>query len=284
MDWTGSTTVAHDPLASLPRPPAEQAPRAATCPAQSFTIVTADGASRTVDRVIADETPVAIEYNGFGYAVLMASAANLDDLAYGFTFAERLAAGPEDILDLDVQHIEQGYVVRVTLAPPRAALIFDRVRHRVSESACGLCGVENLEQALRPLPRVSQTSRADENAIFAGLAGLGERQPLNQATGAVHAAALLSAEGAIRLVREDVGRHNAFDKLLGAMRRDSLEWEGGFALLTSRCSYELVEKAVLADCPLLVTISAPTQLALERAEQAGLRLAVLARPDSVLLR
>jgi FdhD protein len=249
-----------------------------------FTVVTRDGVRQAADRAIAGEKPVAIEYNGFGYAVLMATPTDLEDLAYGFTFAERLALERDDILDLDVQQIEAGFIVRVTLAPARAELIFDRVRHRVSESACGLCGVENLEQAVRPLPLVSQRSRADEAAIFKGLAGLAERQPLNRATGAVHAAALVDAAGAIRLVREDVGRHNAFDKLLGAMRRECLEWDGGFALLTSRCSYELVEKAVLADCPLLATISAPTRLAIERAEQAGLRLAVLARPDSVLLR
>ena len=109
-----------------------------------------------------------------------------------------------------------------------------------------------------------------------------DHQPLNRETGAVHAAALCGADGAIRLAREDVGRHNAFDKLIGAMARGSLGWDGGFALLSARCSFELVEKAVLADCPMLVTLSAPTSLALSRAAAAGLRLVTLARPDAAL--
>jgi FdhD protein len=171
---------------------------------------------------------------------------------------------------------------RVTLARERAGHVVDRVRHRISESSCGLCGIENLDQALRPLPIVSQQSDATDAAIFRALPALRAEQALNGKTGAVHAAALVAAGGAIRLVREDVGRHNALDKLVSAMRRQRLDWDGGFALLTSRCSYELVEKAVLADCPLLVTISAPTALAVARAHESGLRLAVLARADSIL--
>src|SRR3546814_9901492 len=123
-----------------------------------------------------------------------------------------------------------------------------------------------------------------EKALFAALAALDEHQPLNRATGGVHAAALCSADGAIRLVRENVGRHNGFDKLIGAMVRQGWAWNGGFALLSSRCSYELVEKAALSACPALVTISAPTTLALKRAEHANVRLYVLARSDSMLLR
>jgi FdhD protein len=171
---------------------------------------------------------------------------------------------------------------RVTLARERAGHVVDRVRHRISESSCGLCGIENLDQALRPLPIVSQQSDATDAAIFRALPALRAEQALNGKTGAVHAAALVVAGGAIRLVREDVGRHNALDKLVSAMRRQRLDWDGGFALLTSCCSYELVEKAVLADCPLLVTISAPTALAVARAHESGLRLAVLARADSIL--
>jgi FdhD protein len=119
--------------------------------------------------------------------------------------------------------------------------------------------------------------------VFRALAALDALQPLNRLTGAVHAAAACSAEGVPMLVREDVGRHNAFDKLIGAMLRKGRAWDGGFALLTSRCSYELVEKAVLAGCPMLATISAPTSLAVERAAVAGLPLHVLARRDSVLV-
>lgn len=161
--------------------------------------------------------------------------------------------------------------------------MLERVRHRASDSSCGICGIENLEQAIRPLPRVTATSQADRAAIFGALAALGDHQPLNAATGAAHAAAWVSSHGDIKLVRENVGRHDAFDKLVGTMRRLNAQWDGGFALLSSRCSYELVEKAVLSNCPLLVTISAPTMLAVDRVRAAGLPLAVLARPDAVLV-
>jgi FdhD protein len=135
---------------------------------------------------------------------------------------------------------------------------------------------------MRPLCSTTVTSIATDAAVFKALEQLKAFQPLNTTTGAVHAAACCSPDGAVLMAREDVGRHNAFDKLIGAMMRGDVSWDGGFALLSSRCSYELVEKAVLADCPMLVTISAPTSLALDRAKAAGLKLVVLARPDSGL--
>lgn len=250
---------------------------------QTFRRIRADGAADAIERVVADESPVAIEYNGLGYAVLMASAADLEDLAYGFSRAERLIDDVRDIVDVEAHAAERGTILRITLIPDRLDRVAERVRHRVSESSCGLCGIENLEQALRPLPKLDAGAAPADSAIFAALDALSDRQPLNAATGAVHAAALCGADGAIRLVREDVGRHNGFDKLNGAMLRQGLGWDGGFALLSSRCSYELVEKAVLAGCPTLVTVSAPTGLAIDRAREAGLRLIVLARPDAMLL-
>jgi FdhD protein len=156
------------------------------------------------------------------------------------------------------------------------------VRHRVSESSCGLCGIENLEQAVKPLKAITSETACTEGTIFRALQQLSDHQPLSKQTGAAHGAALCSASGDIIMVREDVGRHNAFDKLIGAMLRGGLDWDGGFALLTARCSYELVEKAALANCPLLATISAPTSLAIARAQEAGLRLISLARSDSLL--
>jgi len=240
------------------------------------------GPATAIERAVADETPIAVEFNGLGYAVLMASAADLVDLAYGFARAERLIDAARDIVDVETHKMAQGVVLRITLVETRVERIVARVRHRVSESSCGLCGIENLEQALRPLPKVHARSRATDKAVFDALGTLRDLQPLNARTGAVHAAALARADGSIALVREDVGRHNALDKLIGAMLRSGADWDGGFALLTSRCSYELVEKAVLAGCPMLVTISAPTALAVTRAKEAGLRLMVLARPDSAL--
>lgn len=247
-----------------------------------FRRIAADGGSQPITRGVACETPVAIEFNGIGYAVLMATPADLIDLAYGFARAERLIDQATDIVDADCHETPQGMILRVQLSEGCAPRIADRVRHRTTESACGLCGIENLEQALRPLPRVTALSDAPNAALFAALAALPDHQPLNRATGAAHVAAACAADGTIRLAREDVGRHNAFDKLVGAMLRAGVAWDGGFALLSSRCSYELVEKAVLAGCPTLAAISAPTSLAVERAAAAGLPLRVLLRPDAVL--
>jgi FdhD protein len=241
-----------------------------------------DGRRTRIDRAIAVETPIAIELNGIGYAVMMASPTDLIDFAYGFALSERLIDRADQIIDVDIHATDLGRIMRITLAPEQADRVAGRVRHRISDSSCGLCGIENLEMALRPLSPITSVSTADDAAVFRALDALSDDQPLNHETGAVHAAAACSSDGAIRIVREDVGRHNAFDKLIGAMARQGLGWDGGFALLSSRCSYELVEKAVLADCPMLVTISAPTSLAIDRARQAGLKLAVLARRDALL--
>ena len=236
----------------------------------------------SVTRAVPVETPVALEFNGIGYAVLMVTPSDLADLAAGFALSERLIDSAADLVDIDMHDTGSGLIVRVTVADTVAGRIVDRVRHRVSESSCGLCGIENLEQAMRPLPRVTAPWTGDDAAIFVALAALDAQQPLGRATRAVHAAAACTTDGTPWLAREDVGRHNAFDKLIGAMLRSGRGWDGGFALLTSRCSFELVEKAVLSGCPMLATISAPTTLAIERAAAAGLPLRVLARPDAVL--
>lgn len=241
-----------------------------------FDRVTPDGSETRLQRSLVAEVPVAIEINGLGYAVMMATPADLEDFAVGFVAAERLGAA----MDVESHAAERGIVLRVTLADP--TVVIERVRHRTTDSSCGLCGIENLDAALRPLPPIQGRSAAGPTAIFRAAAALRDHQPLNRATGAAHAAALCSADGEIRLVREDVGRHNAFDKLVGAMARQRIGWDGGFALISSRCSFELVEKAVLAGCPLLAAISAPTALAAERARESGLRLAALVRADALL--
>lgn len=251
--------------------------------AERFRRIAPGGATEPVTRAVAVEHPIAIEFNGLGYAVMMTTPADLEDFAYGFARAERLIDRAADIVAIDTHPAEHGMILRVQIAEGLIERVVERVRHRVSESSCGLCGIENLEQALRPLPVLPRAPEPAPDAVFAALAALGDHQKLSRATGAVHGAALCGTDGAIRLVREDVGRHNAFDKLIGAMLRAGLGWDGGFALLTARCSFELVEKAVLAGAPALVTISAPTTLALDRAKAAGLTLIGLARPDSYLL-
>jgi FdhD protein len=250
---------------------------------QLFQEVLAAGGSRPAQRDVAIEEPCAVEVNGLGYAVMMLTPEHLEDFAYGFCLSERLIDGAADIESVAEHRTDRGIVLRIATRPGLRERVAERVRHRISDSSCGLCGIENLEQALRPLPRVEARQHPlDPAAIFRALAEMRAHQPLNRATGAVHGACACGEDGAILLSREDVGRHNAFDKLIGAMLRGGADWGEGFALLSSRCSYELVEKAALAGCPTLVTISAPTTLAIARAAEAGVELITLARPDSFL--
>lgn len=246
-----------------------------------FRRVGPDGHTSAHRRALIGEAPVSVEVNGLAYAVMMATPDALADFATGFALSERIVGDAGEIAGLDIHQGELGWIVRLQVPPARAEAIAARVRRRASDSSCGLCGMDNLEAIHRPLPCVPGTSVAP-SAIFAALAAMRAHQPLNAATGAAHAAMLCGGDGAIRLAREDVGRHNAFDKLIGAMARAGWRWDGGFALLSSRCSYELVEKAALAGCPALVTVSAATDLALARAAAADLTLITLAREDAVL--
>jgi FdhD protein len=229
------------------------------------------------------EAPVALEFNGLSYAVMMATPADLEDFALGFALTEGLAKQPGDLSDIAVDEVENGWIVRASLSGLGIEQLTDRVRARVAESSCGLCGIDNLEAVARPLPPVAAHEPLAETAIFAALAALRAHQPLGQATAAAHAAAFASPEGAILHAREDVGRHNAMDKLVGALASGGQNAAKGFVLSTARCSYEIVEKAVRAGATRLVTVSLPTSMAVRRATDAGLSLWSLARDDSVLL-
>ncbi|MFA7604222.1 MAG: formate dehydrogenase accessory sulfurtransferase FdhD [Novosphingobium sp.] len=242
-----------------------------------------DGNRVAVTRDWVPEAPVALEFNGLSYAVMMATPADLADFALGFALTEGLAGRPADLTDLAIAEVEHGWIVRATLAGLGIEQLTDRVRARVAESSCGLCGIENLEALGRPLPAVIPHAALAPQAIFAALATLESRQLLQQATGAAHAAAWVDTAGAIGCLREDVGRHNALDKLVGAMARAGAPLSPGFVLSTARCSYEIVEKAVRAGATALVTVSLPTEMAVARARAAGLSLWALARRDSVLL-
>lgn len=236
-----------------------------------------------IARSVPVEAPIAIEVCGIGYAVMMATPSDLADYAIGFALSEGLAAGPGDIVGLQTHAVEGGWVIRMTLPPEGAQKAMARARVRVTESSCGLCGIDNIEQVLRPLPTVTARISVEREAISRALAALPDHQPLSRSTGAVHAAAFCTPAGEIIMAREDVGRHNALDKLIGALAQQTIDPATGFFLLTARCSYELVEKTVRAGCPMLITISAPTTLAVERAAKAGLTLVTLARPDAALV-
>jgi FdhD protein len=226
---------------------------------------------------------VALEFNGLSYAVMMATPADLEDFARGFALTEGLAKTPADVTDIAIAETDKGWIVRSSLAGLGIEKLTDRVRARVAESSCGLCGIENLEAVARPLPRVPAHAALDPQAIFTALGALREHQPLTRRTGAAHAAAFCDEAGAIRTVREDVGRHNALDKLIGALAAAGEDPAAGFILSTARCSYEIVEKAVRAGATRLVTVSLPTSMAVDRTMEAGLSLWSLARDDSVLL-
>jgi FdhD protein len=243
----------------------------------------ADGKIAAQQRMVPAEVPIAISFLGIGYAVMMATPSDIEDFAFGFARSERLIDSAADVSGIAVRTEDEGILLSIELRPERHDRVLSRVRHRVGESSCGLCGIENLEQALRPLPKLPAPAAIAPAAIFRAIEAIRAHQPLNAETGAVHAAALCDVKGEVIAAREDVGRHNAFDKLVGHCLREGRDMGAGFVVLTARCSYELVEKATLAGVPLLVTISAPTGLAIERAQEAGLTLIALARADSVLV-
>lgn len=242
-----------------------------------------DGTRSEVSREWVPEAPVALEFNGLSYAVMMATPTDLEDFALGFALTEGLAGTPADLDDIAVAEVEHGWIVRAGLSGLGIEQLTERVRARVAESSCGLCGIENLEAVSHPLPPVAPHAKLAEDAIFAALKSLQDRQPLSDRTGAAHAAAFCDETGAALHVREDVGRHNALDKLVGALARAGQSPAEGFILSTARCSYEIVEKSVRAGATRLVTVSLPTSLAVVRARAAGLSLWCLARDDSVLL-
>jgi len=237
----------------------------------------------TGDRLVAVEAPVSIEFNGHAYAVMMATPLDLEDFAYGFALAEGIVASPSEIGRVGIHASPLGYILRISIPPERVAPIKERVRRRVCDGGCGLCGIDNLKQAMRQPPKARANAQISAAAVFRALHALRDRQVLNAETGAVHAAAMCLPDGTIAEVREDVGRHNAFDKLIGSISRRGCDPASGFALLSSRCSYELVDKALFAGFPALVTISAPTSLAISRARESDLTLVALARQDTFLV-
>lgn len=235
-----------------------------------------------IERQVPIEAPIALEYSGIGYAVMMATPADIEDFVIGHALAEGLVGHVSEVGSVDVSEAKGGWIARAQLSPSATDAIHARARTRVSDSSCGLCGVDSIEEALRRLPTVTSSIRISRAAIARALDDLPSLQHLNLATGAVHAAAFCKTNGQIVGLREDVGRHNAFDKLIGTMARAKVDMADGFALLSARSSFELVEKAVRCGVPMLVTVSAPTSLAVDRAKASGLTLLALARSDNVI--
>jgi formate dehydrogenase accessory protein FdhD len=232
------------------------------------------------DNVIV-EAPVALLYNGEPFAVMMATPDSLQDFALGFALSEGIVATPSEFRLVDVVHHEDGIALHAAIPQSRFDALQERRRGLEGRSGCGLCGVESLQAAMRPVPRIAMTPAISPDDIHQALALLAQRQPLNALSGGVHAAGF--AHGGQLLVREDVGRHNALDKLIGAMslHEPAPDPADGFVVITSRASYEIVHKAATAGIGLVVAISAPTDLAIRTAEAAGMTLAAFARGESV---
>lgn len=229
---------------------------------------------------VAEEVPVALEYNGVSHAVMLASPHDLEDFALGFSLSEGILADRSDLYDCELEETENGIQVRMRIAAQRFALLKDQRRSMTGRTGCGLCGAETLKQAIRRPPPVRSTAGFAASAIHAGMAAMQQQQRMQQRTGATHAAAWLDAGGHIALVREDVGRHNALDKLIGAMARERMDFSTGAMLITSRASYEMVQKAATLGVGVLAAISAPTSLAVRLADEAGVTLVGFVRPHS----
>lgn len=232
---------------------------------------------------VAVEAPVNIVYGSLPYAVMMASPADLEDFVAGFSLTEGIIRDADEIRDIVVTPRAEGIEAAVELAPGRFREHLARRRNLSGRTSCGLCGVETFDEVPMAARRIGAEPPVSLGAIHAALEALTRHQPLNRLTRSVHAAAWCDRDGAILAAREDVGRHNALDKLIGARLRAGHDASGGFVLVTSRASFEMVEKTAIFGAGTLVTISAPTSLAIERARKLGLTLVSVARDDAAIL-
>jgi formate dehydrogenase accessory protein FdhD len=231
-----------------------------------------------VERVI-EELPVALVYNGVSHAVMMATPVDLEDFALGFSLTEGIVASAAEVRDIDVVAATEadGIEVRLEIAALRVAALQERRRTLAGRTGCGLCGVESLREAVRPPPDRGPLPPVDDAAILHALDALPAQQRLQAATGGAHAAAWADRSGALRFVREDVGRHNALDKVIGAALRAGVSPRDGFAIVTSRASVELVQKLAAFGGGCLVAVSAPTAYAIRYARAAHVALVAFAR-------
>jgi FdhD protein len=242
-------------------------------------IAVRSGETSSGSREVPEECAVALSYGGGTHAVMMATPADLEDFAVGFSLTEGIIERVSEIDSIAIVHAADGIDVQMWLAEPREAALAARRRHLAGPTGCGLCGVDSLAEAVRSAPAVGDTLRIDAETIVAAMRSLPPHQELHRRTAAVHAAAFWREGDGLVAVREDVGRHNALDKLVGTLARRGETAKGGILLLTSRVSVEMVQKAAVLGAEILVAVSAPTALAIRTAEAAGLTLAAIARRD-----
>ena len=236
------------------------------------------GSSSTSDDEVAAEIPVALTYNKRSHVVMMVTPTSLEDFAMGFSLTEGIIDGPADILDISVLAREKGLELAITVNQASFSRLDAQRRNLVGKTGCGLCGAETLDQAMRNPAVVTSEVSLSANALQIAVQSLNDHQPLQMLTGAVHGAAWCSTSGEIQELREDVGRHNALDKLIGYLIRSGFNPAEGFLLVSSRASYEMVYKAAAAGVEVLVAVSAPTTLAIDFAHRSGITLVGFARP------
>lgn len=235
-----------------------------------------------LEDVVAEEVPIALIYNGISHAVMLATPQDLEDFALGFSLAEGILSHPKELYSIEIVTQPTGIELRMEIAAERFHQLKEKRRSMTGRTGCGLCGAESLAQALRLPDNVNRSQdKFSSAAILKALAGAHGHQPLQAKTGATHASFWVSADGEIDAVREDVGRHNALDKLLGAKAKT--DSKSGFVLTTSRASYEMVQKVAVAGAAMLVAISAPTGLAIRMAERCGITLVGFARPEQYVV-
>ncbi|TYC51290.1 formate dehydrogenase accessory sulfurtransferase FdhD [Rhodobacterales bacterium] len=238
-----------------------------------------DGRFAPSQRELADEVPVAISYNGSTYAVLMATPADLEDLGVGFSLSEGIAGTRQDIETVEVVEVEKGLDVQIRLADDAADKLADRRRAIAGPVGCGLCGIESLDAAMRDLEPVTSEARLRAEKVQDAVRAMSRAQALNLRTRSVHAAGFYHPENGLVAIREDVGRHNALDKLIGALSRSDADLSSGAVVMTSRLSIELIQKTAAARCGILIAVSAPTALAVAEADKANITLVACARDD-----
>ncbi len=246
-------------------------------------ITIADTGQTAQNWPVAEEVPVALIYNGTPHAVMMATPEDLEDFAVGFSLSEGIVNRADEIEEIAVSEVDAGITVNMWIADEQHTKLADQKRTMAGRSGCGLCGIESLEQAVRPLTPITSRNTFSIDQIRRGLDVLSGKQVINAETKSVHAAAWSTHAVDIDVVREDIGRHNALDKVVGAVARAGKDGAQGFLYLTSRCSYEMVQKANVLGVPLIVAISAPTALALDLAETNGMTIIGIARDDAMTI-
>jgi FdhD protein len=238
-----------------------------------------NGVLATTTDLVAEEVPVALVYHDVPHVVMLATPADLEDYGVGFTLSEGLVARMDEIRGVEVTRGAGAADVRISVAWERFTQLLQRRRNLAGRTGCGLCGAETAEDAIRECAPVPDGVTISAAQLHAAIEELATRQPINARTGSVHAAAWVTPQQGIRVVREDVGRHNALDKTIGALARSNADFSAGYMLITSRASYEMVQKCATLGISLLVALSAPTAFAVRLAQETGLTLVAFARRD-----